>query len=82
MRPIGKPSFPLGDPSISVPCPDPKCGRKFPQKLSRLRASPKIVCAHCGVTIKVDPKRLNEGLAAADESGGPVPQAISKAFTL
>ena len=70
----------LGDPSLPIHCP--KCGHESTEKLSRLKASPKLICSACGTTIRIDAKQLKEGLASVEKSLDDFRKAISKSFKL
>lgn len=49
------------DPEVEVPCPG--CGRKFKQRISRLKNHSRISCPHCGNAIELSGQGADDTLA-------------------
>ena len=61
---------------ITVECP--KCGRRFNERLRRLKKDPDLTCPGCGNTITVHAGDLRRGLKGTDESIDKLRRTIRK----
>jgi endogenous inhibitor of DNA gyrase (YacG/DUF329 family) len=64
----------LDDERMSLDCP--KCGRKFQERIGRLKNSPTINCPGCGQPIKIEASSLRAGVnkvqASLDKLGAAI----------
>lgn len=61
---------------IDLTCPG--CGRKFKQKLGRLKQNPTINCPGCQQPIKINAGKLNAGLSKAQNTLGAFQRKLSR----
>jgi ribosomal protein S27E len=61
---------------VTVECPD--CSHEITQTIGHFRASPKIECPGCGVTIKIEASSLDEALKSAEKSFADLKSKISR----
>lgn len=69
----------LDNHQIEMACP--QCGRKFKERLGRLKNNPKIRCTGCGTEISVNasgPGGLAKGLNTVDKSLAELQRSLKK----
>ena len=55
----------LDDSRIELSCP--KCGRKFSERIGKLKLNPTLPCDSCGTQITIDASDLNSAMKKVDK---------------
>ncbi len=59
------PANPNIDPNATVNIPCPQCGEKFEQTVAELQMAPRLRCPSCGVSIRVDARKIMQKIKEA-----------------
>lgn len=62
--------------AITIACPS--CGKKFDEKIGRLKRDPNLTCPGCQTTITVDAAKLRSGIQSAQKSLDRFGRALQK----